>query len=317
MRSVIGVDAGGTSSKALLVDHSGRRAGAARTGPGNVTSAGFELAAEHLTRACVEAWASRADDGLQAPARIVITAAGNAPATLPGEVQRRLAEAGLPCEVEVVGDLLGAWFSAATEPSGGVVIVGTGMNAGRIVDGELVRTADGLGWLLGDEGSGFWIGHAIARAVAAHLDGYGEPTALSQPVMDVVGERTTRYTPWREPRVEMLMDWAYTRRPVELSELAPLALAHRGDPVTERILAQAARSVVRRVELVMDAGAPLVLTGGLLGDGSPIAEALDARWPGSCRRAADGRAGAAMLALSLDGVPTDPALLARVRQAAN
>lgn len=316
VRTVIGVDAGGTSTKALLVDHEGRGVGGARTGPGNVTSAGFELAAANLAQACLGAWRSREDDRLQGPGRVVITAAGNAPDHLPAELEGRLAAAGLACRVEVVGDLLGAWFSAATESDGAVVIAGTGMNAGGIVDGELVRTADGLGWLLGDVGSGFWIGHAVARAVAADLDGYGEPTAMTRPVVALVGERTTRYAPWRDQRLEALMDWAYGRRPVELSELAPLVLAHRGDAVAERILAEASVGVVRRVEQVRDEGTPLVLTGGLLGDESPIAQALRVRWPGWCRRAADGRAGAAMLALRRDGVPAEPGLLARVQRAA-
>ncbi len=58
--------------------------------------------------------------------------------------------------------------------------------AARIREGRLDRVAGGRGWLLGDAGGGFWIGHAVARAVVASLDGQGQGTALTGLVLEVM-----------------------------------------------------------------------------------------------------------------------------------
>ena len=56
----------------------------------------------------------------------------------------------------------------------------------------------------------------------------------------------------------------------------------------------------------------LLLTGGVLGPG-PIANAVAARWPGRCLLASDGSSGAALLALREVGLPSGPAVLARIK----
>jgi glucosamine kinase len=43
-----------------------------------------------------------------------------------------------------------------------------------VADHRLTRTADGHGWLLGDDGSGFWLGREAVRATLRALDA-GEP----------------------------------------------------------------------------------------------------------------------------------------------
>lgn len=317
MRTVIGVDAGGTSTKALLVDESGRRRGAGRAGPGNPTSAGVDVAADNLAEVALAAWADRDDAALAAPERVVVTAAGVMSADVVAKVAGALASSGLECPVEIVGDALGAYWSAATEASGSVLIVGTGTTAARIGGGDLVRTADGLGWLLGDGGSGFWVGREVVRAAAADIDGHGESTALTALVLAQVGPLPSAEDAgsWRDARLNGLVRWVYARRPVELAAFAPLAFDAAGDAVADGIVAGAVALVLRRMECVVaDDGAPIVLTGGLLGEGSPLAEALAQRWPGRCRRAADGTAGAAMLALRRVGVEAGPDELARVRR---
>jgi len=44
MQHVIGIDAGGTATRAVLLDETGRCLGYGRTGAGNPTSAGLDLA---------------------------------------------------------------------------------------------------------------------------------------------------------------------------------------------------------------------------------------------------------------------------------
>ena len=59
--------------------------------------------------------------------------------------------------------------------------------AARVGDGRVDATCDGVGWLLGDRGSGFWIGHRVVRAAAAALDESGAPTTLVELVLTEVG----------------------------------------------------------------------------------------------------------------------------------
>lgn len=331
MRCVIGVDAGGTSTRALLADESGRRHGFGRSGAGNPTSAGLDTASAHLTEAVLSAWMGRDESDLALPARVVITAAGVASPELVRVVTGSLASAGLEIPVEIMGDVLGAWYSATAEADGAVLIVGTGTTAARIADGQVARTADGLGWLLGDAGSGFWVGREVARAVAADLDGHGPHTALSATALAEIGESALaaarralpsgdvrRTMPWRSPELIDFVAWVYQQRPVRVADFAPLAFAAAaaGDVVAGDIVEAATSLVMHRAAQVVDDsdGAPLVLTGGLVGPGSPLAAALATRWPGRCHRAVDGSAGAAMLALRRLGVPADGEVLARIQR---
>lgn len=55
-----------------------------------------------------------------------------------------------------------------------MLIAGTGATAGSVADQRWTRTADGHGWLLGDDGSGFWLGREAVRSALRTLEA-GEP----------------------------------------------------------------------------------------------------------------------------------------------
>ena len=84
-------------------------------------------------------------------------------------------------------DLLATYCSGTHRPDGYAVVAGTGAGAIRLERGRQVAVADGLGWLLGDEGSGFWIGHRVVRAALADLDGRGPATGLTPLVLARLG----------------------------------------------------------------------------------------------------------------------------------
>src|SRR5262249_13879716 len=78
----------------------------------------------------------------------------------------------------VGNDALIALQAGIGDAPGIVIVAGTGSIAyGRHL-GEAAR-AGGWGYVLGDEGSGYWIGRLALRAVVRHVDGRGKPTSLT------------------------------------------------------------------------------------------------------------------------------------------
>ena len=313
MRHVIGIDAGGTATRAVLLDETGRCLGYGRAGAGNPTSAGAELAISNqvsATRAAI------GQSGI-VPDLVMLTLAGGLGAETGPMVFNALAAAGIDAEVQVARDVLSAYFSATATPTGYLVLSGTGATSSRIEDGQIERVADGIGWLLGDEGSGFWIGLRVVRAVAADIEDRGPATALTGLVLAEVDDETVPVEGARRPEIWKVMRRVYGRRPVECAEFAPLAIraAAAGDPVARDILDGAIAGLLTSCgSLIADDDRPIVLAGGLLYDGSPLSDGLRARYPGRALRASDGTAGAALLALRAIGATADAATLARIHE---
>ena len=311
MRHVIGIDAGGTATRAVLLDETGTCIGYGRAGAGNPTSAGSELAVSNQVIATL---AAVGQSGIT-PDLVMLTLAGGLGHESGSPVAAALSEAGLHTSVQVAGDVMSAYFSATAVPTGYLVLSGTGAISARIVDGEMDGLSDGIGWLLGDEGSGFWIGHRVVRAAAADLEGRGPSTALTPLVLALVDDETLPDEDVRRPEVWKIMRRVYGRRPVECAEYAPLAFraADGGDAVARRILDGALDGLLTSCgSLIRDDDQPIVLAGGLLYDGGPLSDGIKARYPGRCLRAHDGTAGAALLALRAVGAEADATALARI-----
>ena len=311
MRHVIGIDAGGTATRAVLVEETGRCVGYGRAGAGNPTSAGADVAIANHVAATAKAISGTGTS----PDLVMLTLAGGLGRDAGPLVTKALADVGIRTEVRVAGDVMSAYFSATANPTGYLVLSGTGAISAHIVDGELAGLADGIGWLLGDEGSGFMIGHRVVRAAAADIEGRASATVLTALVLAQVDDEGTPDEDVRRPEIWKLMRRVYGRRPVECADFAPLALraAADGDVVAQGILDDALAGLLDSCgSLITDDGHPVVLAGGLLHDGSPLSDGLKARYPGRCLRAHEGTAGAALLALRALGVTADARTLARI-----
>ena len=338
MRKILAVDAGGTSSRAVLLDRSGACSGFGRAGGGNPTAVGAVAAVEALGLAAERALGARvspsADDLL-----VVIALAGTATPPFLALLDERLAALGLGGRTIIEPDLLGTFCSGTALSDGYAVIAGTGAIAARVVDGHLHTVKGGSGWLLGDTGSGFWIGQQVARAVVASLDGLGPPTALTQLLLEATGiERTGAQSRGRSEELSRLVHELYALRPVELSRFAPLAFAAvdtasttaQPDTVARDILDAAASAIGRVLASALEPEAGGVIVPGVnvprvivLG-GSVLAAGL-ARVPAIFTHrlqavvgvaqlvpVEDGIVGAAVLAFRHIGVEVDDALHRRL-----
>ena len=270
MNLVVGVDGGGTHTRAVIVDEGAKELGRAGSSGAVVTAGAPELAANAVAEAVHRAaeragvalpvsgmWAGLAGAGLEA-ARLAVS----------GE----LGKAGLAERVVVGTDVEAAFHDAFGQGPGILLIAGTGSIAwARGPAGEVIRVG-GWGDRLGDEGSGFAIGLGALRAAAQAADGRGPPTALHDGVLEFLA---------LDGR-EALVAWAATASKGDMGSLAPLVsqAASEGDPVAMKLLATAVSDLSDHLSAVLErAGAwpelpELVLWGGLLRDGGPLRDAM-------------------------------------------
>jgi N-acetylglucosamine kinase-like BadF-type ATPase len=315
---VVGLDVGGTSTRAVALALTGERLGAGRAGGGNPTSHGPERAAGELLAALRQAL-SGVDPARVRAGTIGLAGAGRLLADPAGRdaFDRAWHDAGLRCPYAVRGDALVAYASGTAAPDGTVLIAGTGAIAAQVVGLRLDRVADGHGWLLGDAGSGYWLGREAVRRLLADLDSARTPGPLAARVLTgLLG--SDRVAARARDTVDALVQAVTQRPPVELARLAPLVLAAAddGEPVAAGLVAEAAAHLAESVTRVRPACAadPLVLGGGLLTGGTPLAAAVGAelarRWPDApLRPAGDGAAAAAWLAARDLPEVADPAAL--------
>lgn len=256
MRYVLGLDAGGTKTVALVAGEDGAPAGEARGGGANLHTHG-ELEVEKVLHDVME----RASAGREIAALCLGMAGVDRPqdeAVIRGILRRLGHREGL----RVVNDAVIALVAGAPERLGLVVLAGTGSIAyGADVQGGTARSG-GLGWILADEGSAQWLGREALRAAVRAADGRGPQTALYALALEAL----------KAEGLSDLVARVYERdaRPSDLGRLAWMveAAAEQGDPVASAILdhgaaelALAARAVHER--LVFSAGpVPVVLAGG-------------------------------------------------------
>lgn len=255
MRHVIGFDAGGTKTVGLLADESGAVLRDARAGGGNLTTEG-ELGVEKTLFQVI--------DALDPPAPVDAVCLGIAGADRPAHrelVREMLARLGFRRRVRVVHDAVVALAAGAPDGIGLVIVAGTGSVAyGADPQGQTARSG-GWGWLLGDEASAFWLGHAAVRQGIRGADGRGPETTLFERICRRVGAETP----------QGLADWFYAQdRPrAGVAELAGLVeeAAVAGDAAASDLLdqaadhlARAARAVARRLRF--PGPYPLILAGG-------------------------------------------------------
>ncbi|MEU9714052.1 BadF/BadG/BcrA/BcrD ATPase family protein [Streptomyces sp. NPDC047976] len=307
---VLGIDAGGSGLRAAVAAaDGGPPLATASAGAGNARSVPERLLEERLAHAVGEVLAG----GRAARVRCVV--AGFAGAGIPGTpgdgghgTARRALDAALArhgvraADVQVMADSEVAFAAApGTPPDGLVLVAGTGAAAVRIRGHALAATADGCGWLTGDDGSGFWIAREGLRRALRGLDGRGPATVLLPRLAAAFGAGPAPADPYALRYV--LIDGARAAsEPARLARLCPVVFdaAADGDPVAEGILDEAAGLLAGSAAALRPRhGEPLVTVGGLIGPEGPLLPRLTTRlsaWALTPYPVADGLPGALALA---------------------
>lgn len=325
MLTVLGVDAGGTSTRVVVVDGGGRALGYASSGAGNPVSSGADQAAGAVRSATREAL-RRAGTRADGVAHVVVAMAGSSVQPDTRWLTEPLAQLGLTALVTFESDLLATFCAGTPADAGYALVAGTGASAVRVEQGTAAAVSDGLGWLLGDVGSGYWIGHRVVVDALAALDGRAGQTALSSMLLESLGlsspDRSSRPSEQPGARRDELLQEAVTRlyalRPVQLARFAPLAFAAPDDLVARRIVDEAAQGllVTLRAVVVPEVSGPVVLGGGTISQHGDLARlvgsALGVSDGPQVLTVSDGTVGAAVLALRHAGVTVDEPVFATV-----
>ncbi|WP_336211304.1 N-acetylglucosamine kinase [Nonomuraea sp. LPB2021202275-12-8] len=272
---VVGVDAGATSTRVAVHTLDGVRVGYARGGAGNPSAHGLVKAVAAIGATLREALIGH--DGSSVVASLA-GVAGHVQSMAP-ELAKLWADLGIPAGPRLTGDVVIGYVAGSPSPDGSLLLSGTGAVAARIAGYEMASVADGLGWLLGDEGSGFWIGRAAAKAVVAALDrdrlatSGGSP---SGPLTELVLEHFLGAERGFSPRdtADRLVRLAQADH-MRLAALASLVsqAAAAGDPRALAIAGQAAGHLVDTVRRVHASG-PVVLAGSVLTNEGPVRQAV-------------------------------------------
>lgn len=317
---MLAIDVGGSTSRASLADETGRCLGHGRNRGGNPASNTPEQAATAIISA-VEA--AIADSGIGQPdiALALIALAGPRVHVAESRLLEAFRSFGLRGPLVFSGDLNAMIASVTAATEGYCVVAGTGSGAVRLRNGEIDRVVDAIGWLLGDLGSGYWLGHNAAIAVAAELDGRGESTALTPAILGLLNIAWSEQPAHdsRKESLRFLIDAVYAMRPIELAKFAPLVIANRNDAVAARLLAQAERYLLDNFRMVFDPAmpGPVALGGGIISHltGLPDAIADVVRAAGhtpDIRFAGDSSVGAIVLALRAHGRQVDDTMVAAI-----
>jgi N-acetylglucosamine kinase-like BadF-type ATPase len=279
MRLLIGVDAGASHTEAAVATSPDRILARQRGAPGSVR-AGMEAEASAAIVEAVHAALAQVDTEWES-AVLVVGAAGAGRASERQALERTVAGTlGLDAQIRVTTDGEIALESVFPGRPGLVVLAGSGsIGYARDTGGTLWRVG-GLGWRIGDEGSGYALARDALAAVGRAADGRGKPTALEARLCEAAGVTDT----------DSLARWALAASPKGIAGLARVVcdVGQQGDEVARALIEQAAANLCLHVEALLNrvpgvAGLPLVLGGGLLSEGSPVRATLvdlvRRRWP--------------------------------------
>jgi len=254
----LGLDGGGTSSRARLYDVRGRILGEGLSGSSNLTR-GIDVAAAAIRSACKTAIAISPVPGL--PFSQIHAGLGLAGANVPSLAAALEAVPFGFASLKLASDAVIACLGAHGGADGAILILGTGSQGLALVKGQ-ITTVGGWGFLVSDDGSGAALGRAAARAAVAAHEHWQPASALTREIM-----RQFKNDP------SEMVAWAARATPRDYGEFAPLVLQHFSvrDEVAIELISQSLHAVEAMIGRLLAVGATkIALMGGLAEPYAPL-----------------------------------------------
>lgn len=241
----LGVDGGGTNTRAAILDRHGRLRGEGRAEAANFLRVGLTTAVANIQAAVVSACRAAGIEAHDiAAACIGLAGVGNSKHR--SEMEKALHGALGIRRMSVETDARVALAGATNLEPGVVIIAGTGSIAYGINRHREYARAGGWGPAMGDEGSGYYIGRRALAAVVSAYDHRLEPTSMTEAVCQHFGVSTP-------PELPPVIYESPTKVMHEVAELAKIVAraARDGDAVARGILTDAAVELARAVVAVI------------------------------------------------------------------
>lgn len=272
MELLLGVDGGGTNTRALLATSAGEVIGRGAAAGSNPRAVGFPAASAAIRTAIIEALTSAGLSPHTRLAAVCLGIAGVGRSPHKEEMEAWVQSTGIAERFLVVNDVEPILAAGTPDGWGVALICGTGSSCfARSAEGAGVQVG-GWGYLLGDEGSGYDIALHALRLATQTADGRADAHALLAALL----------AEWKLTEPIQLITHVYEGglgRPELAALTRPIAaLAEMGDRDALALLdaaawelAQMATTAARRLSLT---DAPLALSGGLFAASPLLRERL-------------------------------------------
>jgi glucosamine kinase len=227
----IGVDGGGTKSKAYIEDQGGKCLGTGIGGPSNIRLS-VEQAWNSIDTAIHKAL-NNTGISLEDEQYAFHLGAALAGVEVPSDRERFLAHPHPFTTLSLDSDAYAACLGAHDNKDGAIIIIGTGVNGYEVQNGQRIQVS-GWGFPHDDIGGGAWLGLQATSLTLQWLDGRID----SSPMLEAI------FKHYNKDQIK-LVAWANAANSTQFAKLAPFVIEHvkSNDPNALHLIKEAAKAI--------------------------------------------------------------------------
>lgn len=245
MGCLIGIDGGGTKTRAVAVDLSGRKLAVSYAGPSNINL----IDQDRFSKTIDSLLSDLLHNANCTPESVVYLVCGFAGAgrnSAKKSIESTFSEFGYSGKCRVSTDMEIALNGALHGQEGIVINAGTGSGAVGRDAGEKIERCGGWGYIVGDEGSGYSIGRKAVQYSLQSYDGMLPRTLLAE-------EICVRFS---IGSIDMIIPEIYSGKITRsgIASLAPAVFeaAHNSDAVAKMIIDESGQYLGKLAETLLD-----------------------------------------------------------------